>query len=770
MQSQVTSPAPPNQGAGETAVKFLQALDPDGWHHLDAFSPASGLPVAGKTFPPGAWADVARWVSERDGRFNIYASVNEPVAGAGDGKLSKDRIANLRAAFADKDPAGGAAELASERARLFGIAAALLDGDTPPTFAIDTGGGVQFVWRLAEKLPANEWRQAVEDQNRGIRDELESDAVQNIDRIMRLPGTMNIPTAEKRAKGRTERRAAVINDTRSSQSFRLEQIAQRFPPVPEDFSAKSDRSPEIAELMRSIDMGEVVEASEYAYLPRELRSKFERACVEAPRLGDLWKGDETALRSRRVDDRTASVWRFSLAHELHRSSEEFSATEFGMLLWVWEYAVQPGHDLEAKIVPRTIARDWIHARPEVRADADPAKWFDVLEDEPANDNGAKNEVAPAKRRFTFVSADEAAAAALSTTARPLVKGLLDQGTASVVFGDTNVGKSFLVLDMAFHISTGRPWAGMKTAKTRVAYLVAEGGSGIHRRALALRDQYGEAGDIHFLIAPINLWNSSSDVKDIVDGIRALGDVGLIVIDTVSRALAGGDENSSEAMGAFVSNLTKIQLATKAHVLGVHHSGKDVRRGARGWSGLKAAVDTEIEVLNDNGRRTFTSTKQRDLVGQRAWSFQLRTVTLGLDEDGDPITSCTVSVANEGANEADRPASVTTLERSVLAALALLEKGCGHEHSGPGQSIDAVRCALNADLADEDKLSAESVRRHLSNLVGKKLVVKPSTGRFALTSEGAKTGTTAPGLPIAQDNLSGGAVVDTGGSGAEVLFQ
>jgi hypothetical protein len=767
MQHQTISLAAAKQGAGDIAVRFLKALDPDGWHNL-AYRPRDTRTMVGTTFAPGSWQAIKSWVDEHSGKHNCYFSPNEPRPGSPNKKLTKEDIAAVRVVHVDIDPEGGANEIDDERRRLQQMAVRLQSEELPPTFAIDSGGGVQLFWKLAHKLPSDRDAEQIEAINRGVQKALGGDAAFNVDRLMRLPGTINLPDASKRAKGRQDAPVRFLSDPEVGWHFTGGQIAQHYPPVT-IVAAKADRDPEIAELMHGLDMSEVWSATDYQDLPMSLKSKFEKACAASPRLQQLWSGDVEALRTRdgTIDDRSGSAWRFRLAHELHRAPEAFSAVEFGKLLVVWEYATKPGDDIEDKINPRNIARDWVRARPEPRTADDAAKWFDVLEDEPANDNGGQGAATSAKKRFTFISADEAAAAAMSLEARPLVKGLLDQGTASVVFGDSNVGKSFVVLDMAFHISTGRPWAGMKTFKTRVAYLVAEGGSGINRRVLALMNRYGEAGDIHFLIAPINLWNSPLDLKEIVEGIRALGGVGLVVIDTVSRALAGGDENSSEAMGAFVSNMTKIQLATRAHVLGVHHSGKNASRGARGWSGLKAAVDTEIEVTNENGHRTFTSSKQRDLVGQRTWPFELRTVTLGIDEDGDHITSCTVNVVGEPADA--RPTAVTTLERDILAALIELEaRDAGRRHEG--YTLKDVRASANSVLSDEDKLSDESVRRHLTNLSKKKFVSKPQNGRYARTALGQKIGTTSFGVPIAQDSLSGGEVVEGGGVGAGMLFQ
>ncbi|MEL6450579.1 MAG: phage/plasmid primase, P4 family [Pseudomonadota bacterium] len=76
---------------------------------------------------------------------------------------------------------------------------------------IDSGGGFQGFWRLSEELPLNGDPLPVELRNLGIETRLQADACHNIDRIMRLPGTVNWPNKGKRNKGRVPRLARVVD-------------------------------------------------------------------------------------------------------------------------------------------------------------------------------------------------------------------------------------------------------------------------------------------------------------------------------------------------------------------------------------------------------------------------------------------------------------------------------------------------------------------------------------------------------------------------------
>jgi hypothetical protein len=86
------------------------------------------------------------------------------------------------------------------------------------------------------------------------------------------------------------------------------------------------------------------------------------------------------------------------------------------------------------------------------------------------------------------------------------------------------------------------------------------------------------------------------------------------------------------------------------VLLIHHSGKDETRGARGWSGLRAAADAELEVIRSDDLRALTVTKQKDGEDGAEFGFRLLTVTIGVDEDLEPITSCVVEHGEHSARD------------------------------------------------------------------------------------------------------------------------
>ena len=230
--------------------------------------------------------------------------------------------------------------------------------------------------------------------------------------------------------------------------------------------------------------------------------------------------------------------------------------------------------------------------------------------------------------------------------RYLVKGWLDRTSVSVVFGPSNVGKSFFVLDVANHVASGNSWNGRLVRPGTVFYVVAEGARSFQNRLAALAD--GASENLHIIFTALDLCMDVSDAmalgRLLQEGAATWGPPALVVIDTLARSLGGGDENSGPDMGRLIDHLGVLQEMTGAHVMLVHHTGKDTERGARGHSSLRAAVDTEIEISRSGDESVVKTKKQRDLEGGGRLAFTLETVVLGIDDDGDEVTSCCVRYA------------------------------------------------------------------------------------------------------------------------------
>lgn len=213
----------------------------------------------------------------------------------------------------------------------------------------------------------------------------------------------------------------------------------------------------------------------------------------------------------------------------------------------------------------------------------------------------------------------------------LVKDMLPAKAFSAIYGKSGAGKSFFAMYLAAMVAAGREAFGLDTEQGDVVYLALEGGAGLRRRRDALMQRYGLPDDlpVHFVKAQMNLRSSLDDLHALIEAIKAR-DIkpAVIFVDTLARAYAGGEENSSAEMMQFVSVMAALQDALDCAVCVVHHSGKDESRGMRGSSALLAAVDAELEltrISDDEATEpvcTVKSTKQKDGMDGLSWSFRL----------------------------------------------------------------------------------------------------------------------------------------------------
>ncbi|MBO6724290.1 MAG: AAA family ATPase [Rhizobiaceae bacterium] len=273
---------------------------------------------------------------------------------------------------------------------------------------------------------------------------------------------------------------------------------------------------------------------------------------------------------------------------------------------------------------------------------------------------ARQAVKPERRRFRAVPFGDAVRAALEDAGDPLIDGIIDCGAIATIFGPSNSGKTFVALDLADAIASGFRWNGHEVCHGGVLYVAAEGGHGIFKRvaALAKRRHRPVETPLHIMPFPVNLFEPEADSPSVIAETKWLEresglPARLIVVDTLARALAGGDENSGKDMGALIRNIDRIRDETGAAVLIIHHTGKDAARGARGHSSLVAAVDTELEVVRekDAAFATLRCTKQRDMEKFTDIRFALESVTVGETPRGRPVRSCVVRWLNGSELEA-----------------------------------------------------------------------------------------------------------------------
>lgn len=175
----------------------------------------------------------------------------------------------------------------------------------------------------------------------------------------------------------------------------------------------------------------------------------------------------------------------------------------------------------------------------------------------------------------------------------LVAGIIPEGLA-VLFGAPGTYKSFVALDWALCVATGRPWHGHAVEGGHVVYVAAEGAGGLARRVGAWAEHHGatvdDLGQIHFLAQAVNLLDGDQ-VERTRKTLATLPEPpALLVVDTAARSMVGGDENSARDVGSFIAAVDEQRVGTR---LVVHHAGKG--GDERGSSALRGAADVMARV-------------------------------------------------------------------------------------------------------------------------------------------------------------------------------
>jgi hypothetical protein len=247
-----------------------------------------------------------------------------------------------------------------------------------------------------------------------------------------------------------------------------------------------------------------------------------------------------------------------------------------------------------------------------------------------------------------------------------LKGIFPQKGLGAIYGPSSSGKSFLAFDMATAVASGSPWFGIRVTKTPVVYVVLEGESGLKKRVQAWeKDRNVAIPDQMFLVLQEFSLTSLKDVQDLA---AVVPTGSLIVIDTLNRAAPTIDENSSADMGLVLQNAKLLQHAVCGLVVLIHHTGKDLTRGARGHSSFFAALDGAVEVQKNLGGRLWRVAKSKDGTDDVEQAFDLNVVDLGYDSDGDPITSCTIKRCQGQLFQKPQPSG-----KNQIAAIAVAEK-------------------------------------------------------------------------------------------------
>jgi KaiC/GvpD/RAD55 family RecA-like ATPase len=288
-----------------------------------------------------------------------------------------------------------------------------------------------------------------------------------------------------------------------------------------------------------------------------------------------------------------------------------------------------------------------------------AEIADLSERMRANMSAERDEI----RRGALLPLVWARAAGPLLDAPYVVKDVISPGGLIVIYGAPKSGKTFFVTDLGLRVAMAQPWFNHRVRAGLVLYIASEMGRRAERRVWAWLDHHlGDVADrdLPFAIVPkvVNLLDAVA-VERLVATIDSMidtrGKPALLIVDTLARSMAGGDENSAQDMGRAIAVADRLRDQFNTATVLVHHAGKDVTKGGRGSSALLGAADAYILVESDQaGGHVATVEWSRDGEAGQRYGFRLLPVELGTDTDGDVAMTCVLVPSAEATAKAAKP--------------------------------------------------------------------------------------------------------------------
>ena len=316
----------------------------------------------------------------------------------------------------------------------------------------------------------------------------------------------------------------------------------------------------------------------------------------------------------------------------------------------------------------------------------------------------------------------------------LIKGLLPRNGIAFIGGQSGAGKTFVAIDMAAALATGQSFFGKRVKeKVGVVFIAGEGAETIQPRLTIARMARNIEGTLPISwTAIIPDFTKPDEVKAFINRLKQKSvwmqerygvRMGAVVIDTLAAVFALQDENDNSEAAKVIRALKVIGEALDVLMIPIHHYGKGAETGLRGASAWRAGCDAVLSIMAERNNITgvvsgHTLALAKSRVGEEGpvGAFGLRTMLLGVDEDGDELTSCYV------VPEVTAKQTVAARREAEAVALELVDGG--EWRADPQSELWVGRCVAEAFGLDiEDAKQRAQIKGILKRLVAEKKVVE-----------------------------------------------
>lgn len=305
--------------------------------------------------------------------------------------------------------------------------------------------------------------------------------------------------------------------------------------------------------------------------------------------------------------------------------------------------------------------------------------------------------------LSFVRADEIA----SRPTEWLIDGWLVRDTLAGMVGPSGSCKSFVAVDWACRVATGKQWLGCNVKQGAVFFLAGEGRNGLKKRI----DGWSKANGVAIKGAPLYIADCLPPLADLANTAAVIDEVSgiaealihesgsepaLIVIDTVARAMAGANENSSDDMGRMIQAMDRLRQHWGACVLSLHHTGHgaDNQGRARGSSAYYAALDSEF-LLKAKGRTVeLKCSKGKDWQSPKPLVLTKEEIEIEVPAMCGTTKESTLVLREQAAVSADAERRIGELRRGGMSEREI------SQHTGIPKSTVHRRVAQAKELRSE----------------------------------------------------------------------
>ena len=323
----------------------------------------------------------------------------------------------------------------------------------------------------------------------------------------------------------------------------------------------------------------------------------------------------------------------------------------------------------------------------------------------------------------------------------VVDDYIEADSLAQVFGDPGGGKSFVAIDLACCVATGKPWHGHDVKQGSVFYIAGEGHNGLARRLKAWQIGNGTS------LAGVPLYKShraaqlydATEAAVVAESIKQLSAEAncipsMIVIDTLARN-HGGDENSTQDMNSFIQHLdVYLRQPWKCCVMVVHHSGVADKDRSRGSTALKGALDAEYKCQLDSGTKTiaFESKKMKDAEMPSPKNFQITQVDLPINnKNGMPVRGAYLTAVDISGlvSQVQKKTYLSPNQKQVMECLVMLEVSLFQNHQLRPVGYDEWR-----DSAKEHGVKNNRFWEVVKSMINKEMVIEVDGGYKSRNSQ------------------------------------